>query len=312
MKDMELVPTNNKAQQLNQQLVPQQVSSDNFLSVESARAAQEVQAAVVVAKKFPRDPNEAFTRIMKACERKSLAEVAQYAYPRGSQVIVGPSIRLAEVLAQNWGNMSFGIRQLSTNAQESVMEAFCWDLETNVRRTQTFTVEHSRDTKQGKKKLEDSRDIYEMTANQGARRVRACILAVIPGDIVEAAVEQCERSLKSSGEPMEDRVRKMLLAFKDFGVTQEMIEKRLAHNLDAIIETELLTLQKIYRSLKDGMAKREDFFEIAGSDVGKAKDLNEKLKSSGVVNTPQKIEVKKDGAKEGDFESFDNDPRNVK
>lgn len=69
-----------------------------------AREAQEVQASVIMAKKFPRDQQAAFNRILQACARPSLAEEAEYAYPRGGETITGPTIRLLEVCAQNWGN----------------------------------------------------------------------------------------------------------------------------------------------------------------------------------------------------------------
>ncbi|WP_331490569.1 hypothetical protein, partial [Metaclostridioides mangenotii] len=67
----------------------------------TTRQAQEVQAAMIIAKKFPRDEVEAFNRILKSCQRKSLAEQSMYEYPRGGQKVTGPSIRLAEALAQN-------------------------------------------------------------------------------------------------------------------------------------------------------------------------------------------------------------------
>ena len=67
------------------------------------RQAQEVQAAMVIAKKFPRDEAKAFDKIMRSCQRKGLAEQAEYTYPRGGQKVMGPSIRLAESIAQNWG-----------------------------------------------------------------------------------------------------------------------------------------------------------------------------------------------------------------
>lgn len=269
-----------KAQTLNQQAGLPMPAQEQFMAVEAARAAQEVQAMVVVAKKFPRDVNGSYTRIMEACKRKSLADVAVYAYPRGGQTVSGPSIRMAEVLAQNWGNLNFGIRQLSRTREESVMEAYCWDLETNVRQSRVFSVPHERDTKKGKQHLDDSRDIYELTANQGSRRLRACILGIIPGDVVEAALGQCDQTMQSDAEPLIDRIRKMLVAFQEFGVSKEMLEKRLGHKIEATIEVELVNLKKIFRSLKDGMASRDQFFEIAGSEVGKAKDLNEALKAT--------------------------------
>jgi len=77
-----------------------------------SRQAQEVQAAMVIAKKFPRDTVAAWDRIMMACKRKVLAEQAVYAYPRGDTTVEGPSIRLAEAMAQSWGNIDFGIIEL--------------------------------------------------------------------------------------------------------------------------------------------------------------------------------------------------------
>ena len=236
-----------------------------LMQVSESRAVAEVQAAFVIAKKFPRDEHASYMKIMKACERPFLAEQAMYAYPRGGQVVKGPSIRLAEVLAQQWGNVDCGVKEVSQSEGVSVCEAYAIDLETNVRITKVFHVPHFRDTKQGKKKLTDSRDIYELVANQGSRRLRACILGVIPGDVIDAAVERCDKTLQSSDVPMADQIRKLVLAFDELGVKSEHLEKRLGHKLDATIPAELVTLRSIYKSLKDGMADRSQFFDIAGS-----------------------------------------------
>lgn len=230
-----------------------------------SRQAQEVQAAMVIAKKFPRDEVEAFNRIMRACQRKSLAEQSMYEYPRGGTKITGPSIRLAEALAQNWGNIDFGIMELEQKNKESTVMAYAWDLETNTRQTKIFQVPHTRySRKKGNEKLTDPRDIYEMVANNGARRLRACILGVIPGDVIDKAIEQCNLTLKSGNqEPLIDRVRKMVGAFeKEFSVTKEMLEKYIGCSSEAFSENDFIRLRKVYRSLKDGMAKREDYFEI--------------------------------------------------
>lgn len=237
--------------------------SGAMVEAATTRQAQEVQAAMIVAKKFPRDETHAFSRIIQGCRRKGLAEQAMYAYPRGGTMVTGPSIRLAEAMAQAWGNIDFGIVELEQRDGESAVMAYAWDLETNTRQTKVFTVRHERHTKNGNKSLSDPRDIYEMVANNGARRLRACILGVIPGDVQDAAIEECEKTLRGGNkEPLADRVRKMVTAFDEYGVTQEMIEKRLGHKLDACIEQELVNLRKIYGSIKDGMAKREDFFEV--------------------------------------------------
>lgn len=229
-----------------------------------SRQAQEVQAAMVIAKKFPRNEFESFNRIIQACKRRSLAEKAEYEYPRGSEMVTGPSIRLAEAMAQAWGNIDFGIMELEQKAGESQVMAYAWDLETNTRQTKIFTVPHKRHTKKGDYALTDPRDIYEMVANQGARRLRACILGVIPGDVVEAAREQCRLTLSNgNGQPIEDLVRQCTAQLKDeFGVPLEAVEKFIGCKAEAFTMQSLQRLKRVYTSLKDGIAKREDYFDL--------------------------------------------------
>lgn len=269
--------------------------SGSLIQVEQTRATAEVQAAFVIAKRYPRDENVSFNKIMKSCERPFLAEQAMYCYPRGGTVVTGPSIRLAEVLAQSWGNVDCGVREITQGAGMSVAEAYAIDLETNTRITKVFHVPHERHTKKGKVKLTDPRDVYEMVANQGARRMRACILGIIPGDIVDAAVDKCKHTLSHGKEPMADRVRKMVSLFDEQGIKIEQIEKRLGHKLDAIIEAELITLRGIYKSLKDGMAKREDFFDMGNSTIAQ-ENLNDIISSKKIEKPepeekPEKVEL---------------------
>lgn len=227
------------------------------------RAIADIQSAMVIAKRFPRNQVAAMDRILQSCTRPSLAESALYSYSRGGSEITGPSIRLAEALAQNWGNIEFGIRELSQANGESTVEAFAFDLETNTRQVKVFQVPHSRYTRSGTKKLEDPRDIYELVANQGARRLRACILGIIPGDVVDAAVAQCEVTMHTTADVSPERVKAMLDAFEEnFGVTKSMIQKRIGRRVDAINAPLIVQLKKLYQSLKDGMSKPADWFEM--------------------------------------------------
>lgn len=240
----------------------QPTTNTGGVQIEQTKAAKEVEASLIIAKRFPRDENMAFERIRRACMRPFLAEQSVYAYPKGKEVVTGPSIRLAEVLAQNWGNIAFGIKEISQENGMSLAKAYAWDLETNVIQEKEFHVPHRRHTKSGSYALTDPREIYELVANNGARRLRACILGVIPGDIAEAAVEECKKTMTGGKEPIADRVRKLVAVFSEFGVSVEHIEKRLGHKLEVMMEAELVTLRAVYKSLRDGMAKREDFFDF--------------------------------------------------
>lgn len=248
------------------------VSRNTQTEMMISRQAQEVQAVMVIAKKFPRDEVESYNRIIQSCKRKSLAESAMYEYPRGGTKVTGPSIRLAESMAQNWGNLDFGIAELEQRDGESQVMAYAWDLETNTRQVKIFSVPHVRSTKKGNVPLTDPRDIYEMVANQGARRLRSCILGIIPGDVVEAAVRECQKTLVSGNDkPLIDRVRDGIRLFEEkFSVTQEMIEKYIGCKCEAFSENDMIRLNNVYRSLRDGMASREQYFDLPTPGAGEA------------------------------------------
>jgi len=258
--DPEVMP----AASFNGSYVPVQQQKDVTTEMAIARQAQEVQAAMVIAKRFPRDEYEAYNRIMKACERSSLAETAEYSFPRGGEKVTGPTIRLAEALARNWGNIDFGMMEMEQRNGESTMMAYAWDLETNTRQTRIFQLKHERKTKaRGITKLDDPRDIYELTANQGARRLRSCILGIIPGDVVDASIAKCRDTLaKGNGKPLEDRIREMVVAFDKLGVSKDMLERYVGYASEHFTEKDIRELIPVFNALKDGMAKREDYFDI--------------------------------------------------
>lgn len=280
----------------------QQEQSGGVLAQASAsREMEEVKGQIFMAKQFPRNVFDSERRILDACKRPALAQTAVYRYPRGGQSVEGPSIRLAEVLAQNWGNLSFGIKELEQRPGESVAMAYAWDLETNVREEKIFTVPHSRYTKsKGVTKLTDPRDIYELVANNGARRLRACILGIIPGDITEKAIEECNRTLTGNNkEPLKDRISVALDAFKDkYKVTQEQIEARMGYNVGAFTERDYADLIKIFTSIKDGMSKVEDWFskdevkEKKNNNLTDAFKKNEKDNPSNSKKATQKADNK--------------------
>jgi hypothetical protein len=253
------------------------------VAIEEARAIAEAQGKLIVAKKFPRDPARAWASIMEACKRPGLAAIAEYSFPRGTERVTGPSIRLAEELARCWGNIDYGIRELSRKDGVSEMEAYAWDLETNTMSSQKFTVRHIRDTKHGGKELKDERDIYELTANMAGRRLRARIMAILPADIVDGAVAECRKTLAGKNTaPMADRVRTMLSAFEKFGVTAAHLERYLDKPLGEILGDDFAELTSIYNSIKDGVAKPGDYFDGAkvGGEAPAAEDINAKIRQA--------------------------------
>ena len=240
-----------------------------ILSVQ--REISEIQAMVMLAKRFPRNQIEATERILIECQRPGLAEVALYTYAREGTDITGPSIRLAETIARNWGNLESGVKELSQQNGQSEMISYCWDLENNTRQSKTFTVKHERYTKKGSYAVSDPRDVYEISANFAARRLRAVILANIPGDVIDAAVNECESTLKAKADLSPEGLKRMVSAFEVQGVNKEQIEKRIQRRLESITAGQVVGLKKILNSLKDSMSQVSDWFEVAeGAEIKKS------------------------------------------
>lgn len=254
-------------------------------AAENSRAVQEIQSALIIAKRFPRDEIAANKRIMTACRRMSLAERALYRYPRGKESVTGPSIRMAEMLAQCWGNIVFGFREIERQKDSTLIEAFAWDQETNTRQTRIFHVDLKRKAQGKFVDIDDPRDQYEHVASMAQRRVRACILAAIPVDVIDAAVAEVYKTLQAgdkAGAPLVDRIKRLVLAFGEYAVTEKHIEKRLKHAVADISVEEIVELQGIYNSLRDKVTRREDWFEVeqvqtTGPGAERARALTKEL-----------------------------------
>lgn len=236
---------------------------------QESKELSEIKGKMYLARQFPRDPEMSMQNVLRECQRKDLAEAAQYEFPRGDSVVRGPSIRLVEVLARHWGNIMSGITEVDVQGDTTTIKCFAWDLETNASDEKTFSVKHERSTKKGSYRLTDERDIYEMVANKGARRKRACLLAVMPGWYVDAALEECDKtlsdSLSKSGESLEEIIEKTVNAFAGFGITPEQISAKLNKDIDKLSNNDIVKLRHLYSAIKDGFVKATDAFGIASS-----------------------------------------------
>lgn len=231
------------------------------VAIEASRAIAEAQGKLVIAKRFPRDEVAAYAKAMEACQRPTMAEKAFYSFPRGGQTVEGPTIRFAEELARCWGNIDYGIKELSQDDGKSEMQAYAWDLETNAQSVQNFTNPHQRE--QGKKMvtLTSQRDIYENNANMATRRLRSRILAILPAWFVEDAIAECKKTLAGRNDtPLIDRVKKMVVQFAKLGVTQDQIERRLKRKVDTMTADDFTEYVGIYNAIKGGESKIAEWF----------------------------------------------------
>ena len=233
---------------------------------QESKQLSEIKGKMFLARQFPRDPEQSLQNVLMECQRPKLAEAAQYEYAKGDSVVTGPSIRLVEVLARHWGNIDSGVAEIDTHSDHTVVKAYAWDLENNVSDEKTFTVQHVRTTKRGSYKLTDERDIYEMVANKAARRKRSCLLAVMPGWYVEAALDACNETLRNSvtnGKTIEEVREAVVTAFAEFGVSPDNIAAKLSRPIDKLDPNDIVKLRHLYAAIKDGFVKAQDAFDLS-------------------------------------------------
>ena len=261
-------------------------------NAEQQRSIAEVQARMIIARSNPRDPIRCMDLILRDCTRSSLAEAAIYQYSRGGSSISGPSIRLAEAIAQRWGNIASGIKELSRSNGYSECVAYAWDLESGFYDERQYQVRHWRDTKSGGYALTDERDLYELISNLGQRRKRAVLLTVIPGDVVEAAVEQCEDTLKSTADTSTEALARVVSAFEQFGVSKAQLEKRCQCRFESVRPAQIVQLRKIFASIKDGMSEASDWFEAVSGTWSAVDRAHETAKPAETRSAPRKTSRK--------------------
>lgn len=235
-----------------------------------ARETAEVQAALTMARKFPRDESACYAKTVKAFQRPGVAQNARYTFPRGGAKVSGPSVDCARELARVWGNIDYGVRVVSSQGGEIQLEGYAWDLETGARAKAQDRFAKLVQRKVGSQTVwvePDERDARELIFRRGAILVRNAILSIIPSDIVDAAQDTAIDTMRKaeSGKlekSREEAVRELVLAFDKLGVDVEMLTRRLGHEVGLITPDEMVELRTIWKSLHDGNSKRSEYFDF--------------------------------------------------
>ncbi|GAA4225933.1 hypothetical protein GCM10022254_09110 [Actinomadura meridiana] len=243
--------------------VPSPARIGQGTAIEQSRAAAEVLAAVEVAQRFPRDVQFARAQMIDSCKQRFLADRAFYRFPRAGGNVSGASVHLARELARCWGHIQYGIVEMRRDDEfgQSEMQAWAWDVQTNSRVSSAFIVPHLRDTKNGPSQLKELRDIYENNANQGSRRVREQIFAILPPWFVEEAKDLCQQTLRDGGGvPLATRITTAIERFSTIGIKSRQLEEKIGEPSGRWTEHDVAQLGVIFKSIERREVRKEDEF----------------------------------------------------
>ena len=277
----------------------EQTSSEVYQQEERAI----IDSQIATAKQYPRDIIRSVNNsVAIATMDKDTAETCNYSLPRGGKTISGPSVHLARILAQNWGNLRVESKVISTSGNTIVSQAVCHDLETNyavkveVRKSIMQNVwENGRKTGAMARMNDDMIVVTGNAANSIA--YRNAIYQVIPKSVV-SKVYQATKNLITGDitdeEALIKRRKGMLDFFKnDYNVTESQILEVLNLNsINQIKQDEIITLIGLVQSIKDGDTTVAETFgttkKVSGDNAKKqSESIKEKLKGKQPDKEPE-------------------------
>lgn len=263
-----------------------------------ARAQQEIQAAIVVARNFPRNEDEARAKLLKSCKRPEFAEDAQYSFKRGSKMekgqwvdnyVTGPSVYLAREAARLWGNVRYGFEIVRDDADSRQIRCFAWDMESNTQPIQEAVFrkliwrKNKKEESGGNWVEPDERDLRELTNRYAAIGYRNCILEILPSDLISEACRASDHTLKDNAAKDPDGERKRVVdAFAEINVMPSRLDQILGHPLAESSPEEITRLRGIYKSIRDGNSTLQDYLQAG--DKAKAEDSQPDAAELALIN----------------------------
>jgi len=240
-----------------QPLLSEHTGGEMAVSTQAAMAKTQVEGAVILASRNPRNETEAFQRMVASCGRPNFAKEVRYTYKRGGTLINAPSVYFAREFIRCWRNVWYGLDVIHDDEECRTIRAWAWDLETNTRPSMDATFkkmiqrkDHSGATRWVRP---DERDLREHSNNIGARILRNCLLQLLPTDLIEDALATADETLRSDirANPTAS-YRKMAAAFVPLGVTVQDLEAYLGYPLQQASEQDIVRLRGIWKSIDDG------------------------------------------------------------
>jgi len=250
-----------------------------------ASAQREVESAVILAKRFPRDLDRSYQSIVRACKRFSFAEKAGYKFPRGKKqdangrwvqnFVEGPSVYLARELAKAWGNIRFGITILSDDDEIRSLCGWAWDLESNLRveMPASFKKLQQRKVKQDDGSMRtawvtpDERDLRELTNKHGAICVRNALLSLIPADVIDDCRRVASEVVNKKVTEDPDAQRKAVLqAFDGLNVNAANLQELIGCPISQASPAQIVQLKGFYAAIRDGQTTISELLDAARAD----------------------------------------------
>lgn len=276
---------------MEEELKIEQVGLEIYQSQERAVIDSQVATAHAYPRNMKRSVENAIATVTLD---KETAQTCNYSLPRAGKTISGPSVHLAKVLAQTWGNMRVEAKVISVDSTTLTSQAVAFDLENNL--AIKVEVKRSIMTKNGRMK-EDMITVTGNAANSIA--LRNAVLSVVPKMVVDKVYNAAKNFITGdlSDETKLMKKRKSILdGFKNtYNVEEAEVLKVIGKaSIDHIDKDDVVTLIGLAQAIKDGDTTVEDTFRSKASTVKKDAESERVSEFISKATTLDELDILKD------------------
>lgn len=248
-----------------QELQIMQISGNDMAFLQE-KASVDVQ--VSTAKLYPRNIKRSLENaIVTATMDQETASTCTYSVPRGGKAITGPSVHLAKILAQCWGNMRIEAKVIEVGDKHVTSQAVAFDLENNV----AIKVEVKRSIMTRSGRMND--DMIVVTGNAGnSIALRNAVLSVIPKAITDKVYKSAKETITGNVSDSAKLLKRRKQVFDGLMNTYTLSEKEVLSAIgkaavDHITADDLVVLIGIGQAIKDGDTDVDTAFRNKRSEV---------------------------------------------
>jgi hypothetical protein len=221
-----------------------------------------IDTQIATAKHYPRSVERSIQNAMAIVTLdQATAASCTYTLPRSGKQITGPSVHLAKIIAQNWGNLRVEAKVIAIEMKQITSQAIAFDLENNV----AIKVEVKRSIMSKSGRFND--DMITVTGNAAnAIAMRNAILAVIPRGVVDKVWEASKRALLGDLSDSDKLIASRKKIFDEFANTfgvnsAELLALVGKPDITNVTQDNLVFLLGVRQALIDGDANVDETFK---------------------------------------------------
>ena len=248
----------------------QEIIQVNQAETLSAIDRAEIDIQIATAKRYPRDIHRALAVIKDiATLDTSTAEDCFYALRRQGTLIEGVSVRLAEIIANAWGNLRVQTQIIGNDGKTITARGICHDLEANV--AVAVEVKRRITDKNGRTYSED----MQVTTGNAASAIayRNAVLKVVPKAVTSRVITEIKDVAMGKSIDLETRRKRMLEYYQKIGVSQAKILSYChVKKVEQIDGSMIFELSGLKNAIKEGTTTVQQAFDLNTADSEKIAD----------------------------------------